>query len=557
MIAKLKLRQLIAAGLVFLVLCTTTILAWNWLRLTSMEQVRRIFQAEALSDREELTQNLNLIYEALSDVRDFWDRFGGLPQEQWRQDAGIELQHFKGLEGILWYTDGGERRFLRSRNHTGLDYRPSDAELAAFEDYLKTLGSLNEDAVLGPYKRGGDFLLQVYLLSEDPERDGGLVAIVNLGQTISQILADSSPAYSLAVSNDDRVVFEARETATSADGRWQIEGPVPSKFALDLNMSHAPTSSTTKQLSTPAINAILWLGLIIAVLVALLVYEYAGALGRMKRAESKNRDLKEAKKELELIVAERTRELQQRNADLHTLNDSVAHDMRNPLNAVSMTAQLIAFRLQDGDHEEEIELIQRLQPSIRQMSDILDRLVGLSTLSNTTFNREPIDIRALAREVFDGLIAAEPPPPVDFTLEPIPETDGDPVLIKALLMNLLGNALKYTREKKKRKIRFGVFVEKEEKVYYVKDNGKGFDADSSQDIFKAFERLETGEEMEGMGLGLTICMRVVQRHGGRIWARGEAGEGARFFFTLGAKSGQPPTGQEPPRVMGEDAVVSD
>jgi signal transduction histidine kinase len=533
-----RAKPLVASLSVLLLLVVATLFAWNSLRQSEISQVARIIQSEARSDRQELSRNLEIMIQALQDVKQFWERFGSMPPQQWRNDANIELSHFKGLDALLWYANEGETRYLRAGSQAGLNYRPSDSELMTYQALLEQLSTLQEDTVIGPVVQGEANLLQVYLLSKNPQAIGGLVAVIDLSAAITQIYRDVSPAYSVRVLQDGKLLFDIQQPAALPDPRWRAEGQVVTSLGTAWTVVHVPTQKTVESLTSPATNLLLALGLIISLLVAFLIYEYAGALGRVRLAETSSRTLSIANEDLERRVLERTREVRQRNADLQTITDSVAHDMRNPLNAISMTGQLLAMRLRKAGQDEEVALLERIKPSLGQMEEILDRLVGLSALSHATFERTPLDLAAEVQEIFDGLVVGEPPPEVTLTLEELPPASGDPILVRVLLMNLLSNALKYSRTSDPRHIRVGTTERDGQTVYFVKDNGIGFDAPSAARIFEAFERLGDEDETEGLGLGLMICKRVIQRHGGKLWARGEENKGATFYFTLTSPQSQ-------------------
>jgi light-regulated signal transduction histidine kinase (bacteriophytochrome) len=167
------------------------------------------------------------------------------------------------------------------------------------------------------------------------------------------------------------------------------------------------------------------------------------------------------------------------------------------------------------------------------MTEILDRLLSLSTVANTRFSREHVEMKALAEEIFEDLEVSDSGPAVDFFAEDVPDAMAEPVLVQILVMNLFSNALKYTRSKADRKIMFSSKEIDGETAYYVQDNGIGFDSEFAERVFSAFERLPGNGQTEGLGLGLDIASRVVRRHDGRIWAEGRPGAGATFYFKLG------------------------
>jgi light-regulated signal transduction histidine kinase (bacteriophytochrome) len=288
-------------------------------------------------------------------------------------------------------------------------------------------------------------------------------------------------------------------------------------------------------LRTQANFAVLFAGIAISVLLGLLAYENGRANRRAAAAVRAEKDLFELNRVLESQIAERTRSLEERSADLVTIADSVAHDLRNPLNSISTNAQLLEQQFSSGLGQDGMSILRQVSHCVEGMAEIIDRLLRLSIVSNVTFSRECLDMRELFAETFEELIATEPPPQVEFVLQDLPSAEADPNLVPILLLNLIGNALKYTRNTEQRRIECGSVLHDGCVSYFVRDNGIGFEPDTEARLFKAFERLADNDE-PGLGLGLDIAARIVNRHEGRIWAEGIPGNGACFYFTLGAAS---------------------
>jgi signal transduction histidine kinase len=352
-------------------------------------------------------------------------------------------------------------------------------------------------------------------------------------------LLDESPGYAISVFWDDVRLFHRGEAATGLPESWTREGIIRTSLGSLWRVVHRPTRELAESHETPALTAVLWSGLAIAVLVGLLLFENGRAESRATAAESAERKLADLNRDLEQQIAERVRELADRSADLETITDSVAHDLRNPLNSISVNTQLLQQQFQDELGQEGLEALQRTSSSVKRMTEILDRLLGLSIVSHSIFGREEIDVCDIVREVFKELSSTEQSPPVELVAEELPKASADPVLVRTLIMNLLSNAIKYTREKPYRRIEVGSVTEDGVAVYCVRDNGIGFEPESAEKMFRAFERLDGNRETDGVGLGLDIAARVVRRHGGRIWAEGKRGEGAAIYFTLEADGGAP------------------
>jgi light-regulated signal transduction histidine kinase (bacteriophytochrome) len=288
-----------------------------------------------------------------------------------------------------------------------------------------------------------------------------------------------------------------------------------------------------RSFETPAIDLILLLGLLISVLVGTLTFENSRARSRAVAAEVAEQAVADLNRTLERQVAERTRELHERTSDLQMLTDSVAHDLRNPLNTISVNVQLLEEHAAPTLSGDASRVLGRLMPSVHHMTDILDRLLGLSEVSHSTFERERVNMRQLVEEIIDDLTITEPVPPIEFEVANLPDASADRNLVHVLLLNLLGNAIKYTKDNQARKIQVGFKSEKSGTVYFVKDNGIGFDQEYADRLFGAFKRLGDASGAQGIGLGLTIAARAVERHGGGIWANGKKDFGATFYFTLG------------------------
>lgn len=242
----------------------------------------------------------------------------------------------------------------------------------------------------------------------------------------------------------------------------------------------------------------------------------------------------ELNRDLERQVAERTRELKRRTTDLETITDSVAHDLRNPLNAISVTAELLQHQYSHALGRAGAESLLRVRAAVGRMADILNRLLGLSFVSHAAFRPKETDMNHLVRDVFEELAASENPSAPTLEVGDLPEVTADPVWVRILMTNLLSNAIKFTREKTDRHVEGSATVEDGAVVYAVRDNGVGFDPAAHERVFEAFERLETDGDIDGLGLGLAVAARVVARHGGRISADAERGEGATFYFPLEA-----------------------
>lgn len=242
------------------------------------------------------------------------------------------------------------------------------------------------------------------------------------------------------------------------------------------------------------------------------------------------RKAEEANERLNAQLAERARELADANRELETFNYSVAHDLRTPLTAISGYLELTK---QGCEITAECrQYLQRAHEGILKMEQLIDGLLEFSRVSRKESKRQEIDLGAMAQEVVDEMRAAEPERRVALRITDDGMADGDPALMRVVLTNLLGNAWKYTRMREQAQIEFDVKKQDGRKIFFVRDNGPGFEMAEAEKLFTPFQRLSGAADFRGHGIGLATVARIIDRHGGRIWADGEPGKGATFYFTL-------------------------
>jgi light-regulated signal transduction histidine kinase (bacteriophytochrome) len=237
--------------------------------------------------------------------------------------------------------------------------------------------------------------------------------------------------------------------------------------------------------------------------------------------------------ELEQRVAERTAQLENTNKELEAFSYSVSHDLRAPLRAIDGFSRIVL-----EDHASQLDgEVQKLLGHVRiesqRMAQLIEALLNLSRMGRIEMHRETVNLSSLAQMILDGLCQAQPQRQVERILANEVTGQGDTRLLYVVLENLLGNAWKFTAKRKQAKIEFGMEQRENESVYFVRDNGAGFDMAYAEKLFGAFQRLHGQHEFEGTGIGLATVQRIVSRHGGRVWAEAEVGQGATFYFTLG------------------------
>jgi PAS domain S-box-containing protein len=248
-------------------------------------------------------------------------------------------------------------------------------------------------------------------------------------------------------------------------------------------------------------------------------------------------EIEKLNQELEQRVQQRTAELEASNKELEAFTYSVSHDLRAPLRAIHGFSRLL-----EQEHAPQLSLQARhylevVRRNALQMGDLIDSLLALSRLGRQPLKTRVVAPADLARQAWEELGAEREGRQVEFVVGELPSCTADAALLRQVFANLLGNALKYSRGRETARIEVGCSAMESSSVYWVRDNGAGFDMRYAGKLFGVFQRLHSQAEYEGTGVGLAIAQRIVQRHGGRIWAEAKLDEGATFYFTMGDAGG--------------------
>ena len=237
--------------------------------------------------------------------------------------------------------------------------------------------------------------------------------------------------------------------------------------------------------------------------------------------------------DLERRVAERTAQFEAVNKELESFSYSVSHDLRAPVRHISGFANML---LEDavGLDENSVGRLKRIDLAARRMNSLIDDLLALARTGTQPLHREQFEMEPLVREIIEEFAALPQAQRVEWQVGPLPPASGDPALVRVVLYNLLGNAVKYSSRRAGAQVEIGARDENGETVYFVRDNGAGFNMAHAGKLFSVFSRLHSASEFEGTGIGLATVRRIVNRHGGRVWAQAAVEQGATFYFTLGS-----------------------
>jgi light-regulated signal transduction histidine kinase (bacteriophytochrome) len=230
-------------------------------------------------------------------------------------------------------------------------------------------------------------------------------------------------------------------------------------------------------------------------------------------------------------------ELERANKELDAFNYSVSHDLRAPLRPLDGFSAALLAEYGDKLDPTAQDYLKRIRTAAQRMGQLIDDLLELSKVNRAELRLETVDLSALAVSIMTELRQNEPDRDVEFIAGAETQMQGDIGLLRIVLENLLRNAWKFTRKKQQGQIELSRRIENAEAIYSIRDNGAGFDPAYAAKLFQPFQRLHSDAEFEGTGIGLAIVNRIIQRHGGRIWAEGTPEQGATFFFTLHADKG--------------------
>ena len=505
------------------------------------EQILRSAHAIAAESRAAITLKVHGHLAAVKDLAGAWSRFGRPPEPEWAQEAQIVMKNVPGFSYIAWVSLGNARLRVARAPDAPADIAVDEAEARAHAD---------APGIVGPERSAsGGFSYRLYHpVPRAVGNPGMLAAGVDAGALLDTVLWDSAPGYAISVFwGEDRILARARPSRSPELGWWRAEGEVPLAYGEVWRVVHEPTEELAESMLTPFPDYLLVAGLLLSFALGVIVYQLQQARQRgrflaaanraldqgMREAREGEASLRRLSEELEGRVRSCTRQLQDTMTELEAFNFSVSHDLRSPLGAVLNFVAIL-----EEEHAPQLspagrDLVARIRGSAERAVGLLEGLLKLSRAGRAELEIETLDMSTLAREAFAQARGAGDEGEIELVICPLAAARGDRALVGSVFVNLLGNAVKYTRGREKRRIVVsGVSSGEAMNVYSVADNGVGFDDRHASKLFGAFERLHPSGQYEGAGIGLAIVARIIQRHGGRVWAEGRPEQGATFFFTL-------------------------
>ncbi len=273
------------------------------------------------------------------------------------------------------------------------------------------------------------------------------------------------------------------------------------------------------------------IALAISVLMVMGIARIAPLFRSVRQAEQEMRTLKD---ELEVRVSQRTSQLEAANEELEAFSYSVSHDLRVPLRAIDGFSHILLEDYAGKLDEEGTRMLKVVRDNTCRMGQLIDDMLRFSRTGRLELNFVQIDMDRLAREVADELKPASANSRLQLEIAQLPPVRGDRAMLHQVFVNLLSNAIKFSQHRAIPRVVVGGSIQGDEAVYYVRDNGAGFDMQYSGKLFGVFQRLHRVEEFDGTGLGLAIVKRIITRHGGRVWAEGKVNFGATLYFALPA-----------------------
>ena len=536
-----------AATAAILVLgATVSLLLWQNLRRQHDTDVEYSIRAYEMAVVDSIEDRLNGLYDGLRLRSELWAQ--PLSGDSKNSETGVEifLHENPPVLALLhanpsWQIAGSEDGKKVLRQHVA-DVSRSQAAVG--------------DHVWGPIRLPDGrrvFVVGVHM-SEGVEDRGAIYAVFDAGLVLHEILDERAIGYGVAVSADGEELYRRPHEPQDGDEltRFAATEAIEARFGKPWTLSIWPTAELIRPGYVGSPVFALAVGLLASSLLSAAVHfgtlawrrgsalqeaneAIARQIGEAQRTEHR---LSQLSQELEGRVGDRTQALNETIVELETFNYSVSHDLRAPLGAIINFSAILG-----EDHADQLdtagkEHLQRIVNSATAAVSMMDALLSYSRSGRTELHRVPLDMSALAREIHEEIAAAAPHLRGNIKIGDLPDAFADERMIYFVLTNLISNACKFVTAGEEPRVEVGGHeADDETVVYFVRDQGIGFDMRFADKLFKVFERLHATGVYPGHGVGLAIVARMVRRHGGQVWAEGAPGKGATFWFTIPSAKG--------------------
>jgi signal transduction histidine kinase len=519
-----KVRFFAVPVLVTAIVAVLSFAGWRHLIGARRDQVRNTAELAAAQSRHAVEAGLREYVVALRNLVGFWERVGPTPIEEWRANADVMIESFPALTSVAWVQPDGHRdRVAAAVGPLSPEAEPSE------------LRPVRESRLIGPERDGAGRASFRVLLPVRGSDLGVLEARVNAERMLADVLQGWAPGYAIRVRWDDVDLFRRGEPSSDSTlGWWTIESETPGMLGATWNVVLAPTPELAAAWLPQDPHYFLAVGIVLALALGLLSHQLELSLLRTHDLAEGNRTLAASTEELRSLNENLESRVAERTEELETLAHSFSHDLKSPLGAILNFSTILVEDHRDQLDAGGLDVVNRIRRSANRATNLLDGLLRLDRARRAKLEIQDIDMDSLARQAFEQALSATADVDVELVLEPVPNTRGDRLLIGEVLTNLFDNALKFSRGCEKRRVTMRGNEVGGECVYEIADTGHGFDMQYAPKLFGVFERLHTSTELPGMGVGLALVRKIIQRHGGRVWGEGTIEGGARFTFTLPA-----------------------
>jgi signal transduction histidine kinase len=564
----------------------TTLLLWQALLVEEHKHIERTIQSAAARVQNEVTVHIDARILALARMAQRWEYTGRPPQAQWEFEARMNLQHFPGYQAIAWVDSANKVRWLVSQDAAQTVHNLRVAFEKLGQRDLETVRDQHAVTVTQAVDlvQGGKGFVVLVPLFYDQDFSGFIVGIFGFQELLNVVLKNIAPGYMIAVFDDVEEVYRRDSIAGEIEEEWRQEMTID-PYGITWRAWIWPQPEVLAEVRSALPEVVLDTGVAMATLLALTVafaqaarrrmrettVAYVGLTREMAERQHAEQALRKAHAELELRVQERTtdlarvneslqvevgerkraeealarqaQELARSNAELEQFAYVASHDLQEPLRKILAFGDRLRVKCSEALGDQGRDYLERMQAAATRMQALIIDSLTLSRVTTQLQPFVPVDLSEVAQEVVSDMEVRIQQVGGRVHIESLPTLDADPLQMRQLLQNLISNALKFHRngELPVVQVRGALLQEQAAEQngqtpwhcqIWVEDNGIGFDEKYLDRIFDPFQRLHGRGEYEGTGMGLAICRKIVERHGGEISAKSAPGQGATFIVTL-------------------------